>query len=76
MSFIYYDEAETKTTEKLRLTILIGLPSSGKTTWRKTKVARDYNGVVISPDDIRKKIFAVYFDQKKSVMFGDISVGS
>jgi hypothetical protein len=76
MSFIYYDEAETKTTEKSRLTVLIWLQSSGKTTWCKMKVAQGYDGLVTSPDDVRKKVFAVYFDQKKSVTFGDISVGS
>jgi len=76
MSFIYYDKAETKTAEKSKRTLLIWLQSSGKTTWRKMKVAQGYNGVLISPDDVRKKVFAVYFDPKKSVTFGYISAGS
>lgn len=65
MLFINYANLNTHVRERPRFTILVGLPGSGKTTWRKTKVAQGYKGAVLNPDDIRKTDFGVYFDPKK-----------
>jgi predicted kinase len=65
MLFINYANLNTKARERPRFIILVGLPGSGKSTWRKTKVAQGYKGAVINPDDIRKIVFGVYFDPKK-----------
>jgi len=64
MLFVNYVNLDAKE-ERPRFIILVGLPGSGKTTWRKRKVAQGYKGVVINPDDIRKTVFGVYFDPKK-----------
>jgi predicted kinase len=65
MLFINSANLNTNVRERPRFTILVGLPGSGKTTWRKTKAAQGYKGVVLNPDDIRKIVFGVYFDPKK-----------
>jgi predicted kinase len=65
MLFINYANLNAKAGERPRFIILIGLPGSGKTTWRKAKVSQGYKGVVINPDDVRKIVFGVYFDPKK-----------
>jgi predicted kinase len=43
------------------LTVLVGLPGSGKSTWAKRNLPQH---VYISPDEIRYEKFEVQFDQK------------
>jgi len=43
-----------------KLTILVGPPAAGKSTWR-----RQFQGEVISPDDIRRDVFGVQYDPRK-----------